>query len=301
MELEANAERFSGFSDLYDEVRPTPPREIARLLCAYAAVDRPALVVDLGSGTGLSSRWCASWAAQVVGVEPSEDMRTRAERATISAAAGRRVRYVSGWSHATGLPPGRADVVVAVQALHWMDPRPTFAEVARLLRAGGVFAAMDCDWPPSVGSARAEQAWERCRGTIRVYEARLAQGLGGPALRAPLDADASLPEHFGRDPNKGRTMAVGVQAWSKDEHLGRMRASGEFQWCGEVCALSREQGDADRFIALLRSQGDLQTLLKHGLTEQLLGVDSFAADARQELGPGARPFWFTYRVRLGIV
>ena len=37
---------------------------------------------------------------------------------------------------------------MAVQALHWMEPAPTFGEVARLLRPGGVFAALDCDWPP---------------------------------------------------------------------------------------------------------------------------------------------------------
>jgi SAM-dependent methyltransferase len=227
-------------------------------------------------------------------------MRVRAEDVAVPAAGGQ-VRYVPGWSHDTGLPPGRADIVVAVQALHWMDPGPTFAEITRLLRAGGVFAAMDCDWPPSVGSVVADEAWERCRGTISVYESRLAAGMAGADLCAPLAHDPSLPEHFARDPNKGRTMAVGVKAWSKDEHFSRMRASGQFRWCREVCALATQLGDAERFIALLRSQGDLQTLLKHGLTEQQLGVDAFSAEVRRELGAATRPFWFTYRVRLGFV
>lgn len=31
-----------------------------------------------------------------------------------------------------------------------MPPERTFAEIARVLRAGGVFAALDCDWPPLV-------------------------------------------------------------------------------------------------------------------------------------------------------
>lgn len=299
MDLDANAARFSGFSDLYDDVRPTPPTEVARILCSYAGMTGRPSVVDLGSGTGLSTRWCATWADSVIGVEPSDDMRERAEAAAGSH-DGERVRYVRGWSHDTGLPDGEADVVVAVQALHWMDPTLTFAEVARLLRPGGVFAALDCDWPPSVGSAAAEDAWERCRGTVRVYEARLAAGLTGDALAAPVDLDPTLPDHFGRDPNKDRTMAVGVKAWSKDEHLGRMRASGVFRSCREVGALASEDGDAERFIALLRSQGDLQTLLKHGLRVEQLGVDRFASEVRVALGEARRPFWFTYRVRIGV-
>ena len=149
MSLDANAGRFSGFADLYDAVRPVPPQEIADVITAYAGA-RPELLVDLGSGTGLSSRWAAGWSSKVVGVEPSEDMRLRAAAVTSEAT----VRYLWGWSDATALPDGCADVVLAVQALHWMEPSTTLIEVGRLLRPGGVFAAIDCDWPPSVGDAR---------------------------------------------------------------------------------------------------------------------------------------------------
>ena len=144
MSLDANANRFAGFADLYDSVRPTPPTALSDVLTRYAG-GRPALVVDLGCGTGLSTRWAAGWAARVIGVEPSADMRARAAAVTDDP----NVRYVDGWSSDTHLPAGSADVVLAVQALHWMEPNGTFAEVARLLRPGGVFAALDCDWPPS--------------------------------------------------------------------------------------------------------------------------------------------------------
>jgi SAM-dependent methyltransferase len=266
VDLEPNASRFSGFAGLYDDVRPTPPDEVATLLCEYAgcAATRPALVVDLGSGTGLSSRWCATWADEVIGVEPSDDMRREAE--TVARAG--RISYRSGWSHATGLPGGCADLVVAVQALHWMEPTSTLAEAVRLLRPGGVFAALACDWPPASGVAAADEAWSACRRLVRAHEATLAQG---------------------------------VQAWSKDEHLARLRASGHFRWCEEVCALRQEAGDADRFVALLRSQGDLQTLLKHGLTEAELGIEAFAAQAHELLGAEPRALWFTYRVRFGVI
>jgi len=127
--LDANANRFSGFADLYDKVRPTPPAVLADLITTYAD-GRPELTVDLGCGTGLSTRWAASWSDDVIGVEPSADMRARAAEVTTVD----NVRYAAGWSSATDLPSGSAGVVLAVQALHWMDPAPTFAEIARILR-----------------------------------------------------------------------------------------------------------------------------------------------------------------------
>ena len=156
MEIPSNADRFSGFADLYDRVRPTPPDVLAEILWTYARTDRPT-VVDLGSGTGLSSRWASRWAGSVVGIEPSEDMRRKAEAQTDAA----NVEYRDGWAHATGLADESADIVLASQALHWMEPSSTLAEVARVLRPGGVFAAIDCDFPPSVGSATAEAGVER--------------------------------------------------------------------------------------------------------------------------------------------
>lgn len=261
-DLAANATRFSGFADLYDGARPTPPADLAALLASYAGVTRPALVVDLGSGTGLSTRWCAGWSDRVIGVEPNADMRAVARAQPLTG-----VEYVEGFSHATGLPEACADLALAVQALHWMEPVGTFAEAARILRPGGVFAALDCDWPPSVGNARAEAAWAECRARCRHAEA----------------------EHAGD-----------IRRWDKEGHLARMGDSGAFAWTHEVVLHTVEPGDAGRFVDLLRSQGDLQTLLKHGVTEEQLGVPECLATCVAALGAGPRGILFTYRVRLGI-
>ena len=293
--LRAGAERFRGFGHLYDEVRPVPPEDLGVLLSTYCG-GRPARVVDLGSGTGLSTRWAASWADEVIGVEPSADMRATAEQR-----AAPDVRYLEGWSHATGLPGGSADVVLAVQALHWMEPESTFREVARLLRDGGVFAAVDCDWPPIVGDAVAERAWEDCRRQIRVFETRLANGLTGDALRAAVDpSDRDAANYSGVDAHRRRRLPEGVRSWSKSGHLERMNASGLFAWCREAAVSSTDSGDADRFIGLLKSQGDYQTLRRHGLQDSELGVDRFAATARARLGDDTRPWRFVYRARLAF-
>ena len=134
------------FSAGYDAHRPSPPAALLELLTLAAQVDRPRLVVDLGSGTGLSTRVWADRADEVLGVEASAEMRARAEQATTAP----NVRFVHAFAEATGLPDESADIVTCSQSFHWMDPEPTLTEVARILRPGGVFAAYDYDWPPVV-------------------------------------------------------------------------------------------------------------------------------------------------------
>lgn len=302
MSLDANARRFSGFADAYDAVRPVPPDVLGEVLTGYAG-RRPNVAVDLGSGTGLSTRWAATWCAEVIGVEPSTDMRDQAAAATPAATSN--VRYLPGWSNATGLPDHGADVVLAVQALHWMDPASTFAEVARILCPGGVFAALDCDWPPSVGNARAERAWHAARARVAVHERRLA-GAPSPAPASQPMARSSSPQSddlrpvSAGDPTAAVTIADGVQYWHKGEHLGRMIASDRFAHCIEITALGEERGSADRFVALFKSQGDYQALRRHGLDDHTLGIDQFDSEVRAALGAGDLPFWFTYRARIGV-
>lgn len=151
----ASLQRFSGFAGLYDTNRPSPPAALGPLLASYANVERP-VVVDIGSGTGLSSRWASTWAVSVRGVEPNDEMRAVAESHPVPG-----VEYVAGVGHDTGLETASADVVTAVQSMHWMDPDPTLAELARILRPGGVLAVIDADWPPVSGVAAAEDAWRR--------------------------------------------------------------------------------------------------------------------------------------------
>ena len=298
MTLDANANRFSGFADLYDAVRPAPPAVLADAITHYAGGHRPA-VVDLGCGTGLSTRWAAGWSSEVIGVEPSDDMRVRA--ATVTDLPN--VRYVAGWSNATDLADGSTDVVLAVQALHWMEPSSTFTEVARILRPGGVFAALDCDWPPSVGNAAAEQAWHSARATVAVHERKMA-GWASDSVATRTSSSSPQTDELrpsdSSDPAAAVTITDGVQFWHKGEHLRRMIASQQFQHCVELAALGEERGDADRFVKLFQSQGDYQALRRHGLDDATLGVDRLSDDAHAILGSGEHPFWFTYRARIGV-
>ncbi|GAB4203851.1 MAG: hypothetical protein OHK0022_28410 [Roseiflexaceae bacterium] len=264
----ANIERFSGIAALYDSYRPQPPAALPGILTQLAGVERPALVVDVGSGSGLSTRLWAAHAARVIGVEPGEDMRRQAEARNSELPPGADVSYRAGSSSATGLPDGCADIVTISQALHWMEPGPTFAEVARILRPGGVFAAYDCDWPPTV-HWQAEAAYMACA-----------------ARAAALEAELGLDRQ--------------IRRWGKNGHLERIHASGVFRYVKEITLHSIEQGGAGRLVGLALSQGGIAGLLKHGVSEGAIGLDTLYEVASRTIGDQPRPWYFSYRVRIGV-
>jgi len=73
---------------------------------------------------------------EVVAVEPDPLMRQRLSAATPG------VDVVDGRAEAMPLPDGRLDGVLAGQAYHWFDREAAHAELARVIRPGGVFAAV---------------------------------------------------------------------------------------------------------------------------------------------------------------
>ena len=261
----SNIERFTGFAEIYDTYRPHPPAILLEVLPRLAKIETPNLVVDLGSGTGLSSRFWSATAREVIGIEPTDDMRQQAQARTTAA----NVSYRKGFSHSTGLPDNCADIVTCSQSLHWMDPVSTFREVARILRSGGVFAAYDYDLPPITSS------WEASAAYDRVMD-RLQQ----------LELSHNVPD--------------GLKWWQKQKHLARMEGCGCFRFTTEIVAHHVEEGNAERLIGLAKSQGNVAALLKKRVPENELGFDELARIAEQELGQSSKPWYFSIRVRLGI-
>ena len=261
-----NIERFTGFADLYDKYRPEPPALLSVVLTRLTHTPFPQLVVDLGSGTGLSTRYWATQAQQVIGIEPTADMRHQAEAQTVTS----NITYREGFSHQTGLPDHCAEIVSCAQSLHWMEPQATFEEAARILRPGGVFAACDYDWPPTTGSWEADAAFEVCMTRVQEYEKE---------FKPPMP----------------------VKRWGKDQHLARMQASGCFRYAKEIVLHRMDQGNAERLVGLLLSQGNVMTLLKAGLSEGQLGIDDFRKVAERTLGVEPQTWYWSSRVRFGIV
>jgi SAM-dependent methyltransferase len=91
-------------------------------------------VLDLAAGTGKLTRQLPETGAEVVAVEPVDEMRALLEAAVPSALALR------GTAEAIPLADGSVDAVTVAQAFHWFDRGAALAEIHRVLRPGGGLA-----------------------------------------------------------------------------------------------------------------------------------------------------------------
>jgi ubiquinone/menaquinone biosynthesis C-methylase UbiE len=259
---------WSGEAALYNEARPHAPTILLDICTQLAHLSEPPVVVDLGSGTGFSTVLWAERARQVIGIEPNAEMRAQAEHQRTLFPYGERIQYRDGLSTQTGLLADSIDIVTCSQSLHWMEPEATFAEAARILRSGGLFMAYDYDWPPTV-PWQVEQAYHDVIARFRRIRVE-------------------------------RAIERGVKSWSKDKHLTRIQESGQFRYVKELAVHHTEEGNAERFIALTLSYG-IARYLKHGyLTEQEVGLDHLKRLAYDFIGAESIPWYFSYRIRIGI-
>jgi ubiquinone/menaquinone biosynthesis C-methylase UbiE len=263
--MDPNVRRFTGFADVYNQHRPQLPPVIGDILSQLAGPGRPPRVVDIASGTGLSTRLWKGRDATVIGIEPSPDMRAIAE--TLQADERSNITFQEGLSTCTGLPDTSVDIVTISQALHWMEPAPTFHEIARILRPGGIFAAIDCEWPPTI-HPDIDKAY--C-GSMRRAEIR----------------------------EKEHALSDGVR-WHKEGHLSRIKESGKFTFTKEIYCHSIEEGGTDRLMGLIKSQSSVAELLKRGLNEEEIGLSDLRKIADPILsGASLRWFW-SYQIRLAV-
>src|SRR4051812_12631337 len=103
--------RFSGLADLYAKFRPGYPDTALDYLLGRCGLTAASLVVDVGCGTGISSRLLAGRGPRVLGIEPNAEMRARA--ATEVSPGQQAPGYRDGRAEATGLPDAGADAVLA--------------------------------------------------------------------------------------------------------------------------------------------------------------------------------------------
>jgi SAM-dependent methyltransferase len=262
-ELQARLERSGyhrmGFAAHYDRYRPRPPSVLLELLPLLAGGGRPQLVVDLGSGTGLSTRPWADLAEKVVGVEPNDAMREYAESASELA----NVRYLGRSSYATGLASASVDIVTAAQSLQWMRRKDLFRELARILRIGGLFCAYNY-------FVLQTPIWEA--GTAFDFVQERKKEL---RLRLGLDKPPSSP--------------APTLEW--------LTESAAFREARELVVHSVETGDGDRLVGFALSEGSMRTLLEAGASETDVGLDRLRAAADRM--PQPIPWWIGYRVWLG--
>lgn len=144
------AESFGVDAARYDRSRPTyPTAMIDRIVAASPGRD----VLDVGCGTGISSRQFQAAGCRVLGVDVDERMAEFARRSGVDV----EVSSFEDWD-----PAGRTfDAVVAGQAWHWVDPVAGAAKAATALRPGGRLALFWNTFEPPAEVAEAFNAVTR--------------------------------------------------------------------------------------------------------------------------------------------
>jgi SAM-dependent methyltransferase len=118
--------------------------------------DRGPDYVDVGAGTGIWTRMLAARARHAIAVEPNDAMRKEGQRAS----RGSAISWRAGSAEDTGLETDSCDLLTMASSFHWTDFERATAEFARVVRPGGLFAALwntrDLERDPLLAEIEAE-------------------------------------------------------------------------------------------------------------------------------------------------
>jgi SAM-dependent methyltransferase len=185
-------DRFSATVDDYAARRPSYPLALVDALVGALSVPPGARAVDLGAGTGISTRlFAARGLTGLVGVEPNAAMR---------AGAGPGTPLVDGTAEALPFERGTVYAALAAQSFHWFRHDEALAALAATLVPGGRLAIV---WNLRDASPflDAYQAWlerlESYRAVPRVPEVR-ARVERDPRVRLELRLEAPHAQRLDR-------------------------------------------------------------------------------------------------------
>lgn len=257
-----NSNRFLGFAQLYENCRPTIPETACDIVLNYLEY-KPNQIVDLGCGTGLSTLAWIGKCDNIIGIDPNAEMLSIAKQKSNA------ISFIKAYSDDTNLADHSTDIVICSQSFHWMNPTDTLKEINRILKSNGIFATVDCDWPP-ICSLEAELAYSQLLNKVRFIEL------------------------------ENKYVSKTFQRWNKDKHLENIKQSGYFRYCREIVFLNKEKCNADRFIGIALSQGGLQTILKTQPDLIENDIELFEKKIKSIYGNNEFDISFCYRMRIGV-
>ncbi|MEU5949107.1 methyltransferase domain-containing protein [Micromonospora sp. NPDC047465] len=153
---------FGDVADLYDDVRPDYPTELADLIRAYHG-RTPDTVVEIGAGTGKGTAVLLRLGAPVTCVEPDPRMAARLT------ARFPRARVVTSTFERWQPPAGGAPLLACALAWHWLDPATRNRRAHDALTPGGTLAVFGHKYDyADPGQSRALDGFFRATGPSTV-------------------------------------------------------------------------------------------------------------------------------------
>jgi SAM-dependent methyltransferase len=210
-------ERFTDGVNAYRRYRPDYPGALADWVLNQATLLPGDLVVDVGCGTGITSRLFARRGLCVIGVDPNTAMLAAARK------ANGEVRYFKGAVEDLPLKDAIGKAAIAGQAFHWFDLDHALAELARVLAPGGAcfafwnirehstpflrqYEQLLVDWCPMYPVASADEAVDRL--------------LAHPSVSEPREIAFSQIQPLGKDGLLGRAWSSSYVVHGVDDVAG---------------------------------------------------------------------------------
>jgi demethylmenaquinone methyltransferase/2-methoxy-6-polyprenyl-1,4-benzoquinol methylase len=226
---------FSGIASDYERMGSVlsfgqDPRWRRSLVSKVTAIPG-SWVLDVATGTGLVARELARKNLRVVGLDQSPSMLRRGIAGVREAGLDDRIRFVLGQAQALPFPDESFDALTFTYLLRYVDdPEATLRELARVVRPGGVMAALEFHEPqdpwlhagwfaytrgvmPLVGGA-VSNAWFR---TGRFLGPNISEFY----RRYPLPVQVRMWQEAGmrRIRTKRLSMGVAIVTWGIKENL----------------------------------------------------------------------------------
>lgn len=130
----AAAGLFAGRADDYAKARPSYPREAIDLV--VHGLEPHAVAIDVGCGTGISTRLLAARGLRVTGLDPNAEMLEAARREGSPSGAAA-IDYELGDASLALVEASSVDLVTCFQSYHWFDPASTRRDFLRVLKRDG--------------------------------------------------------------------------------------------------------------------------------------------------------------------
>ncbi|XP_019945161.1 putative methyltransferase DDB_G0268948 isoform X2 [Paralichthys olivaceus] len=129
-------------ASVYQKYRVEPPDEVRNIILQYLDEKKGqphVLAVDLGCGTGQTTRILAQHFKEVVGIDISECQLEEAR----AVPGFSNIEYRKGRAEELPFSDSSVDLVTASAAAHWFDHAKFLAEAGRVLKPRGCIALLD--------------------------------------------------------------------------------------------------------------------------------------------------------------
>lgn len=129
---------FGKHSVLYDAARPSYPTSVIDDIITRSSIPTSGCVLDIGCGPGRATLLFGERGYRVVGIDLSPEM---IELSREKSKVLPHIYYIVGEFESVPLPSQSFDLIIAAQALHWIDPEQGYRKMYDVLKDSGMLAA----------------------------------------------------------------------------------------------------------------------------------------------------------------